>query len=88
MYTHHTLPYHNTPPPPHPQYPWDIVKQAWELGLMNPGVPPECGGLGLGILDDCIIAEELAYGCTGIMTAMSANGLAVSGRVCVCVWIE
>ncbi len=55
---------------------------------MNPGVPPECGGLGLGILDDCIIAEELAYGCTGIMTAMSANGLAVSGRVCVCVWIE
>ncbi len=50
---------------------------------MNTGVSPECGGLGLGILDDCIIAEELAYGCTGIMTAMSANGLAVSGRVCV-----
>ena len=69
---------------PHSQYPWDIVKQAWELGLMNTGVSPECGGLGLGILDDCIIAEELAYGCTGIMTAMSANGLAVSGRVCVC----
>ncbi|XP_064396402.1 medium-chain specific acyl-CoA dehydrogenase, mitochondrial-like [Halichondria panicea] len=58
------------------EYPWDIVKQAWELGLMNTGVSPECGGLGLGILDDCIIAEELAYGCTGIMTAMSANGLA------------
>ena len=61
----------------HTQYPWDIIKQAWELGLLNGAVPTSCGGLGLGILDEVIISEELAYGCTGIMTAAAANGLAV-----------
>ena len=34
------------------------------------------GGLGLGCLEGVLIGEELAYGCTGIMTAMEANGLA------------
>ncbi len=58
------------------------MKQAWELGLTNLGIPSFCGGLGLGILDDCIVAEEIAYGCTGIMTAISANGLAVSEGGC------
>lgn len=31
----------------------------------------------LSILTGCIIAEELAYGCTGIKTAMEASGLGV-----------
>ena len=35
-----------------------------------------CSGLGLGCFEGVIIGEELAYGCTGIMTAMEANGLA------------
>ena len=60
------------------QYPWDIVKEAWRLGLLNGGIPVKFGGLGLGVLDECIVGEELAYGCTGIMTALTANGLAVS----------
>lgn len=36
------------------------------------------GGLGLGVLDSCIIGEELAYGCTGIATAIEANSLGVN----------
>ena len=60
------------------QYPWEITKKAWELGLLNGGIPQKFGGLGLGILDECIISEELAFGCTGITTAVAANGLAVS----------
>ena len=32
----------------------------------------------LGILDTCIITEELAYGCTGVQTAIEANSLGVS----------
>lgn len=36
------------------------------------------GGLGLGIGDSCITTEELAYGCTGIQTAIEANSLGVS----------
>ncbi|XP_014370091.2 probable medium-chain specific acyl-CoA dehydrogenase, mitochondrial isoform X2 [Papilio machaon] len=57
------------------EYPWPIVKKAWEIGLMNGHIPEHCGGLDLGVFDGCMVAEELAYGCTGIMTAMEASGL-------------
>ncbi|XP_064076439.1 medium-chain specific acyl-CoA dehydrogenase, mitochondrial isoform X2 [Vanessa tameamea] len=57
------------------EYPWPIIKKAWEIGLMNGHVPEHCGGLDMGIFDGCMVAEELAYGCTGIMTAMEASGL-------------
>ncbi len=60
------------------EYPKEIVKKAWELGLMNTHIPQEYGGLGLGVLDGCIITEEMAYGCTGICTAMEANSLAAA----------
>jgi len=36
------------------------------------------GGLGLGVLEECLIVEELSYACSGIQTAITANGLAVS----------
>jgi acyl-CoA dehydrogenase len=58
------------------EYPREIAKKAWELGIMNTHIPAAYGGLGLNVLDGCIITEELAYGCTGIATAMEANALA------------
>lgn len=60
------------------EFPAEIAKKAWELGLMNTHVPPDYGGMGLGVLDGCIITEELAWGCTGIATAMEANALAAA----------
>lgn len=60
------------------KYPWDIVKKAWSLGLMNTHVPAHCGGLDMGVFDGCLVAEELAYGCSGIMTAIEASGLGQS----------
>ncbi|ELU16256.1 hypothetical protein CAPTEDRAFT_171671 [Capitella teleta] len=57
------------------EYPVEILKKAWELGLMNGHISPEYGGPGLNILDTCIITEELAYGCTAIQTAIEANSL-------------
>ncbi|OFZ19287.1 MAG: acyl-CoA dehydrogenase [Bdellovibrionales bacterium GWB1_55_8] len=60
------------------EYPHEIVKKAWELGLINTHVPQEYGGMGLPVLDGCIITEELCYGCTGIATAMEANMLAAA----------
>lgn len=36
------------------------------------------GGLDMGVFDGCLIGEELAYGCTGIKTALEASGLGVS----------
>ena len=58
------------------EFPHDIVKKAWELGLMNVELPESIGGLGLGIFENCIINEELAYGCTGIATTIMGNTLA------------
>jgi acyl-CoA dehydrogenase len=57
------------------EFPTAILKKAWEVGLLNTHVPSEYGGLGLGVLEGCLLAEEIAWGCTGIGTAMEANGL-------------
>jgi len=58
------------------EFPTEILRKAWEVGLMNTHVPAEYGGLGLGVLEGCLLAEEIAWGCTGIGTAMEANSLA------------
>jgi len=57
------------------EYPWDIMKKAHALGLLNGHTPADIGGMDLSILTGCVIAEELAYGCTGVKTAMEASGL-------------
>ena len=57
-------------------WPQDIIDKAWELGLMNTHLPEEYGGPGLGFLEGCIIEEELSWGCSGITTSLSCNGLA------------
>merc|ERR1711981_27647 len=57
------------------EYPWPVLKKAHELGLMNLHISQEFGGMGLGTLDGCLMTEKMAYGCTGIMTAIEANGL-------------
>ena len=57
------------------EYPWDLIKKAFDLGLMNTHIPQKYGGLGLSNFDGCLITEELAYGCTGVSTAIEANSL-------------
>ncbi|XP_055914955.1 medium-chain specific acyl-CoA dehydrogenase, mitochondrial isoform X2 [Eupeodes corollae] len=57
-------------------YPWDIVKKAWSIGLLNNHIPTELGGLGLDVFTSCLIAEELAYGCSGIMSALEVSSIA------------
>ena len=59
-------------------WPQAIIEQAWELGLMNGHLPVEYGGPGLGYLDGAIIEEEIAWGCSGIGTSMTCNGLATT----------
>ncbi|PHZ12478.1 acyl-CoA dehydrogenase NM domain-like protein [Rhizopus microsporus ATCC 52813] len=58
------------------KYPWEIIKKAWELGLVNTHVESKYGGMELGVFDSALISEELAYGCSGIQTAIEANNLA------------
>lgn len=58
------------------EYPMPIIQKAHEVGLMNTHIPQEYGGLGLGTLEGCLIAEELASYCSGMYTALEANSLA------------
>ncbi len=58
------------------EFPKEVLRKAWSLGLMNVHIPESCGGMELGSLDGCIIGEELMWGCTGIGTAIEANSLA------------
>ena len=59
------------------EYPWEVLKKAHELGLMNTHVEERFGGMELGSMDGALVAEALAWGCTGISTAIEANGLAL-----------
>ncbi|HEX6765572.1 MAG TPA: acyl-CoA dehydrogenase family protein [Polyangiaceae bacterium] len=60
------------------RFPKDVFSAAHELGLVNATVEPEYGGSGLGEIDNALIAEELAWGCTGIQTSLLANTLALT----------
>jgi len=59
------------------RFPSEIYRKAWELGLMNLNIPTEYGGSGLGLVDQCLIVEELARACAGMTTSIIANCLAL-----------
>jgi acyl-CoA dehydrogenase len=59
-------------------WPQEIIEKAWELGLMNNHLPEEYGGPGLDYLTGCVIEEEIGWGCSGIGTSLSCNGLATA----------
>ena len=56
-------------------FPWPIIKKAQELGLTTANIPEEYGGLDLTLFEDCLVNEELAWGCSGMSTAITINGL-------------
>jgi acyl-CoA dehydrogenase len=58
------------------EWPWEIFNKAREVGLVNLNIPEEYGGMGASVLEECIVGEEMAYGCTGIETALMLNQLA------------
>ena len=60
------------------EYPMDILRKAWEIGLMNLHIEERFGGPEMSDLDEVIIAEELNYGCSGVATAILANNLALA----------
>lgn len=58
------------------EFPREVIARGFELGVLNLGVPTEHGGPGLPHLEQTLVAEELAWGCTGVATSMIANDLA------------
>lgn len=57
------------------EFPWEIVKVSADAGLMGVSMPEEYGGFGGGILEYCLVAEELSRVCLGIATSIVASGL-------------
>lgn len=57
-------------------WPADVLKKAWEAGLMNSHLPEEYGGPGASYFEGALIEEEMGWGCSGIGTSIACNGLA------------
>ena len=57
------------------EYPWPVIKKAQELGLTTMNTPEKYGSLGLSMFEECLVSEELAWGCSGISTAIGVNSL-------------
>ncbi len=60
------------------RFPMDVFQRAWEIGLVNTTCPAEYGGAALGELENALMTEELAYGCSGIQTSILANVLSLT----------
>lgn len=60
------------------RHPREIIEKAHEVGLMNMTVPQEYGGASLGMLETCLVSEELSAACSGIGVAILANTLALA----------
>jgi acyl-CoA dehydrogenase len=57
------------------KFPEEIFHKARELGIVNMNIPDAYGGVGATVFEECLVAEELGYGCTGISTSISTNNL-------------
>ncbi|MEW6335925.1 MAG: acyl-CoA dehydrogenase family protein [Acidobacteriota bacterium] len=57
------------------EYPWSVIKALQEYNLMGIWVPKEYGGQGAGVLDMCVVVEELSRACGGVGVAYAVNAL-------------
>jgi acyl-CoA dehydrogenase len=60
------------------EFPHELMRKAWEVGLLNFEIPESYGGLGLGVLDTILCLEEINYGCAGVGTICAVNDLAAT----------
>ncbi len=60
------------------EFPWDIVKAAYDEKIINGAIPKELGGNGFNIFESALASEEFGYGCTGIGICIDATTLALT----------
>ena len=58
------------------EFPSPVIQKARAAGLINMNVPAEYGGGGASLIEECLVGEALAWGCSGISTSMMINNLA------------
>lgn len=59
------------------EFPLEVLAKARQMGFLGINVPEEYGGAGANVLEESVVMEELAYGCSGISTALGVNNLAL-----------
>ena len=57
------------------EFPWDIMKILAQSDLFGVYLPEEYGGLGGGVMENCLAIEELGRACIGVATTYAASGL-------------
>jgi alkylation response protein AidB-like acyl-CoA dehydrogenase len=57
------------------EYPWSVIEALKDYNLMGIWIPEEFGGHGAGVLDMCVVVEELSRACGGMGVAYAVNAL-------------
>jgi alkylation response protein AidB-like acyl-CoA dehydrogenase len=57
------------------EYPWEIKEALCEAGLMGVWIPKEYGGAGGGVMDLCLVVEEISRACGGVGVLYAVNAL-------------
>jgi alkylation response protein AidB-like acyl-CoA dehydrogenase len=57
------------------EYPWSVIQALKDYDLMGIWIPTEYGGHGAGVLDMCVVVEQLSRACGGIGVAYAVNAL-------------
>jgi alkylation response protein AidB-like acyl-CoA dehydrogenase len=57
------------------EYPWSVIAALKQYDLMGIWIPKEYGGHGAGVLDLCVVVEELSRACGGMGVAYAVNAL-------------
>jgi acyl-CoA dehydrogenase len=60
------------------EFPWPVVKAAYDEGIMNGPMDLAQGGHGHSLFDGALASEELGAGCVGIGICIDANTLALT----------
>ncbi len=57
------------------EFPWEIMRVLGEADMFGLYIPEEYGGLGGGILENCLAIEELSRVCIAVSVSFAASGL-------------
>jgi len=61
------------------EVPWDVLKKAAQMGLLNYMYPEAYGGGGMeSLLTRCLVKEEIYWGCAGVGTTVGGIDLAAT----------
>jgi len=58
------------------EFPVDLLKKVWEMGIMNISVPESVKGYNVDVISAALIIKELSYGDSGLATSAMCNDLA------------